>query len=77
MCLGKHASRHTTMMRAGMIFLIAGALSLRYLPACPRVTPDLADGVTGLLYGLAIGCLLVSARARCRRPPAVGGWPGA
>jgi hypothetical protein len=72
MCLGKHDSRHTTMMRVGMFFLVAGALSLRYLAACPRVTPDLADGVTGLLYGLAIGCLLVSLRAR-GRPPAAGG----
>ena len=79
MLLRKFVRNQTLMMRLGMCFLVAGALSLRYSAMCPGVTPDLADGVTGLLYGLAIGCLLMSLRARCRRPPAAGdgpNWPG-
>ena len=67
MFLRKHLQNRTTMIRVGMSCLIAGALSLRYLAACPGVTQDLADGVAGLFYGLAFGCLLMSVRARCRR----------
>ena len=47
-------------MSIGLACLAAGTLSLRYLHSCLHVTANLADGVTGLLYGLAIGLLLVS-----------------
>ncbi|HEX5030538.1 MAG TPA: hypothetical protein VFX78_03655 [Candidatus Eisenbacteria bacterium] len=54
-------------MTAGMFFLVAGALSLR-LARWTWLTPDAADLVTGIFYGLAIGCLLVGmARGRRRR----------
>lgn len=51
---------------AGMFFLVAGALSLHFLPRWSRLTPDLADLLTGLSYGLAIGCYIVGL-ARGRR----------
>jgi hypothetical protein len=46
------------MMLLGMFFLAIGSASLRFLPRV--LSEDKADGVTGLLYGLAIGCLVVS-----------------
>lgn len=50
------------LMRLGMLFLVLGALSLRYLGRLTHLPEDATDGITGLLYGLAIGCLLVSLR---------------
>ena len=64
MLLRKYVQNKTVMMRLGMFFIIAGALSIRFLAKCPGVNVDVADGVTGLFYGLAIGCLLVSVGAR-------------
>ena len=57
----------STMMRIGLIFLIVGMLSLHYLTRWTRVSTDLADGLGGLSFGLAIGCLLLSVRMRSRR----------
>ena len=58
MLLRKYGWTGRKMMLLGMFFLAIGSASLRFLP---RVLPeDRADGVTGLLYGLAIGCLVVS-----------------
>lgn len=58
MLLRKYGWTGRKMMLLGMSFLVLGALSLRFLPRLMRT--DSADGVTGLLYGLAIGCLVVS-----------------
>jgi len=55
--LMRKASRNQVML-LGMFFLVLGSLSLRFLPRVMR--EDSADGVSGLLYGLAIGCLVVS-----------------
>ncbi len=57
----------TTMMRVGLFFLILGALSLRFLSSRHWLPEDLSDGITGLFYGLAIGCILVSLRLRNRQ----------
>ena len=58
MLLRRYRSSKTKMLLIGMFFLAAGSISLRLLP---KVMPtDTADGLTGLLYGLAIGCLVVS-----------------
>ncbi|HEX7077041.1 MAG TPA: hypothetical protein VF363_01335 [Candidatus Eisenbacteria bacterium] len=64
---GHNGQDETRMIRVGLFFLIAGALSLRFLHARLGMDPDLADGVTGLFYGLAIGCMLAGLRARSRR----------
>ena len=57
MLLQKHP---TTIMRAGMAFLVAASLALRFLPRWKGLNHDLADGVAGLLYGVAITLLLMS-----------------
>jgi hypothetical protein len=43
---------------AGLIFLILGSLSLRIKPHT-TTGQDVNDAVSGLLYGLAIGCMLM------------------
>ena len=64
MLLRHTLKRPASLMRGGMACLVLGVLSLRYLHARLHVPPDLADGVSGLLYGLAIGFLLLFMRAR-------------
>lgn len=62
--------------RVGMSILLLGFLSFQFLRRSRILPPDLADGVTGLFYGLAIGVLLIGVWARRgRRPPAGGGRP--
>ena len=70
MCSYYDDQKLTPLIRLGMLFLVAGALSLHYLPVCPGMNPDFADAVTGLFYGLAIGCMLVGISSRCRKGPA-------
>lgn len=67
MLLRKYGWTGRKMMLLGMFFLVLGALSLRYLPRLMRT--DSADAVTGLFYGLAIGCLVVSLVMNRHRPP--------
>jgi hypothetical protein len=57
---------HGALMRVGFACLIAASISVRYASALPGVSPDVADAITGLLYGVAIGSLLMSLRARKR-----------
>jgi hypothetical protein len=62
-----------TLMRVGMALLALGLVSLRFLhPATPGVA-NVVDGLAGLVYGVAIACLLLSIRLRrggrgARRP---------
>lgn len=63
MCSPSVSQNADTIMRIGMLALIAGALSLR-LNLWLSLPPGLADGVSGLFYGIAIACLLWSIRAR-------------
>jgi len=51
-------------MRAGMLSLILGALSLRFAVRIPGVTEDQADAVSGLCYGVAIASMLLSLRGK-------------
>jgi hypothetical protein len=64
MLLKNATQNRTLMMRLGLLFLIVGALSLRFLAKVPHVTENLADGLAGLFYGLSIGLLLLSLRSR-------------
>jgi len=66
MCARKDSLYDNRLIAAGMFFLVAGGISLRFMPRWSRITPDLGDLLTGLLYGLAIGCLIVGI-ARGRR----------
>jgi len=52
-------SNPNTMIVAGMLFLAAGSISLGYLAKRLHVASDLADGIAGLFYGLALGCLVL------------------
>jgi hypothetical protein len=59
---------------AGLIFLVLGSLSLRIKPHT-TTGQDVSDAVTGLLYGLAIGCMLMGiwkSRGGSAEPPAQG-----
>ena len=49
-----------TQVKIGLAFLILASFSKLYLHA-PRfaLSDDLSDGVTGLLYGLSIGFMLL------------------
>ena len=67
MWIRKRPQNWNRVMCVGMFFLVIGALSLRFMSRLPGVSENLADGVTGLFYGLAIGCLLLSLRMRGQR----------
>lgn len=67
MLLRKHLKNPTTMMSLGMYFLVTGSLSLHFLPRWTHLPSSVTDGMGGLFYGLAIGCLLVGIRARRAR----------
>ncbi len=57
----------TIRMRVGLSFLILASLS-RWLPRLGAKLPtDALDAASGLLYGVAIGCMLLSLASRRRR----------
>jgi len=63
MCSRTRNPKADRLMLIGQSAFLAGVASLqlhRWTPA----PPDLADGIAGLFYGIAIGCLLWSIRAR-------------
>jgi hypothetical protein len=49
-----------TILRVGMVSLIAAMVSLRFLRRWTGMNPDVADGITGFLYGIAIATMLLS-----------------
>jgi hypothetical protein len=63
MLLRKFGRDPKILLRVGMCCLLAGSFSLYFLPRIKLVPTQLADGMVGLFYGLAIGTLLWSARA--------------
>ena len=52
----------------GLLFLLLGSLFRWLLHPTPTIGPDLFDGLNGALYGVAIGCLLVSLRPERPQP---------
>jgi hypothetical protein len=52
---------------AGLVFLILGSLSLR-IKLHTTTGQDIGDAVSGLLYGLAIGCMLMGIWKSSHRP---------
>jgi hypothetical protein len=53
-----------TVMRIGMVFLILASCARYFFRAMPQLGDAWTGGLTGLLYGLAIGTLLLSIRLR-------------
>jgi uncharacterized membrane protein len=50
----------------GLVFFLLASLSHWFLQSSARLGGDVVDAVTGLLYGVAIACLLLSLRRRDR-----------
>jgi hypothetical protein len=51
-----------TLRSIGLVCLILASLSRWFLHPTPRLGPSLVDATIGLLYGVSIGCLLLSLR---------------
>lgn len=58
-------------IRFGLFFLIAASLWRWFIHPGPRLSPNVVDAVSGVLYGVSIGCLLTGLRANALR--GVGG----
>lgn len=56
-------------LRLGLVFLIVAMLAARFLHPMPHLSEDSADAIKGLLYGLAIGFMLLSVYLRGRNRP--------
>jgi len=54
-------------MRLGMAFLILASLSRWFLHPGAWLSADVIDALTGFLYGMTIGLLLLSITLRRRR----------
>jgi hypothetical protein len=67
MTLRERIKQPKVLISIGLWCLILGALSLRFLRRITGMTEDVADGLTGLLYGLSIGCMLIGIRLNARR----------
>jgi len=57
---------HTVVMRLGMIFFLLALAANYFVQPNSRFSEGFADGFKGLLYGLAIGFMLLSIRLRAR-----------
>ncbi len=63
----KDGRRHYNLtLLLGNGFLIAAVLSQRFLIHGLPVNEDFADGITGVLFGLTIGCFIVGIRKMMR-----------
>jgi len=60
----------TPLIRIGLVFLILASLAHWLLHPKTTSGKDVADAATGLLYGLAIGCMLLGIWKARRRPTA-------
>ncbi len=64
--------RPDAIIRTGLVFLIFGALSIRFL-SHSGLSENIADGITGFFYGAAIACMLLGIRLKSRHASATGG----
>ena len=62
------------LIAAGFVFLILASVS-RWIKPHSRSVEDLHDALTGLLYGLAIACMLFGIYKSTRRPDDTGATP--
>jgi len=62
--------RLTPLIRIGLVFLILASLAHWLLHPKTTSGKDMADAATGLLYGLAIGCMLLGIWKNRKRPAA-------
>jgi hypothetical protein len=65
------SQRLTPLVRIGFAFFILASLSHWLLHPTKTFSRDLTDATTGLLFGLAIGCMLLGIwKSRQSIPPA-------
>ena len=62
--------RLTPILKIGLVFLILASLAHWLLHPKTTSGKDVADAATGLLYGLAIGCMLLGIWRNRGRPTA-------
>jgi hypothetical protein len=67
MILQNRPKDRNTMRDIGLVCLILAGLSRLFLHPTVSFVQDLVDGTTGLLYGISIGCLLLSLRRSDRQ----------
>ena len=60
--------RLNPLVLTGLGFFILGSLSKMFLQRITHLSQDSVDLMTGLLYGLAIGCMLMGIWKSRRRP---------
>lgn len=63
----------STLMRIGPVCMALGLLSERFVHPSSHLSADFIDGMTGLLFGVSIACLLMSIRLKGR--PRAGTTP--
>jgi hypothetical protein len=67
MCLLRRDGKRDVVMMVGMVFLILANVAQLVFRHTPAVNEDLTDLIRGLLFGLAIGTLLVAIRRNSHR----------
>ena len=67
MCLLTTDGRRDWLMTAGFVFLIFANVAQLVFRHATYISEDAADGLRGLLFGLAIGTLLLSVWRRANR----------
>jgi len=67
MCLLTTDGRRDWLMTAGLVFLILANVAQLVFRHIPSISEDAADGLRGLLFGVAIGSLLLSIWRRGRQ----------
>lgn len=58
MCIASDPPKHNGLLRTGMLFMAMAELA-RWIVQRQHLSSDFADGFTGLLFGLAIGIMLL------------------
>ncbi len=67
MTLRKTTCKHDRQIQIGFIFLGLASLSKWFLHPGPQLSDQLTDGITGLLYGISIGFMLLGVWRRNRQ----------